>query len=451
MESNPERLGNILREVSSRIESGNLSPLPRRVFSRDRVAEAFRFLETARHTGKVVVSRSTTLQASRHGVYWITGGTGALGREICSWLVSKGARRIALTSRRTTSSEHNAWLEHLRRSGAQVELYPGDISQPGIVDSLLHRIQDALGPVCGVFHCAGVLDDGMMSSLNEERFESVFRGKARGAWALHEATTHLPLECFVLFSSLASLVGSPGQGNYASANGYLDALAFYRRSLRLPALSIQWGPWSGGGMADRLDSRYQQRITSSGVSLLSPEDAIAALDALLSEGEPSTPVVAVAHANWKLVAQYSNSALYSDIAGVTDSTRQRRGRPELLQLLNAEPENTANVLRTFLRSAAARLLGMPVTEIPMHRPLAELGMDSLMSVEFRNRLGLAVGSAMPSTLLFNYPAVEPLAHYFETRVLSGQRNGTASSGVGGAEDITVTEEDLLRELEEAGY
>jgi acyl carrier protein len=94
---------------------------------------------------------------------------------------------------------------------------------------------------------------------------------------------------------------------------------------------------------------------------------------------------------------------------------------------------------------------MPATEIPMHRPLAELGMDSLMSVEFRNRLGLAVGAAMPSTLLFNYPAIEPLARYFETRVLSGQQNGTASSGVGGAGDLAATEEDLLRELEEAGY
>jgi len=434
MSLNPERIGKVLGEVAERIGRGDLVPLPRRVFFHDRTVEALRFLESARHTGKVVVSRTPGFQPSPHAVYWITGGTGALGRRVAEWLVARGARRIALTSR---SANPPAWLDPLRQAGATIELLPGDIGSSGTAQRLLGEIEIRMGPLAGVFHCAGIVDDGAMASLDNGRFEAVFAGKASGAWALHIATEGRALECFVLFSSAAGLLGAPGQGNYAAANAYLDALAEYRRQLRLPALSIQWGPWSETGMAARLTARQRERLQESGVYPIAPEEGLAVLDLLLQEGEPGVSAIAAMHAGPGVLARYGSATAHTP-AGAAAS--------ELAALMSDAPQNRDAILRTFLRDAAAKLLGLPAASLSMHRPLAEMGMDSLAAVEFRSRLAGAVGTGLPATLLFNYPALEPLARYLETRFFAAVPVAASLP-----QDALSAEEDLLRELDNAGY
>jgi len=381
----PERVGAALREAAT------FPPLPRRVFAASRVVEALRYLESARHIGKVAVSRQPGFQPSADGVYWITGGTGALGRRVAAWLRERGARKIAITS----------------RTGGD---FPGDVAAPGEARRILGEIEARRGRVVGIFHCAGVLDDGLMEDMNERRFRTTF-AKYEAACALHEATLDRALECFVLFSSAAAIDGAAGQGNYAAANAAMDALAEERRAMRLPALSIQWGPWDEEGMAARMDTRHRERLRDSGVGLLPPAEAIAALDRLLADGEGDTAVVAAV----RLERRASATAV--PIADV-----------------KLDPSN----LRDFLRVEAAKLLGMPAEALAMLRPLAELGMDSLASIEFRTRVSQAVGEDLPATLLFNYPALEPLARYLEERFFAPVAAGSA-------------EDDLLRELEDAGY
>jgi acyl carrier protein len=232
-------------------------------------------------------------------------------------------------------------------------------------------------------------------------------------------------------------MSAPGQGNYAAANGYLDALARHRRDLRLPALSIQWGAWADSGMFANLTPRQKERLTSSGLRPISPEDALAALDALLSEGEPNSAVVSAIQADWAQLAKNSASSLYQGMTTV----EQAQAAPVLIN-------PSAQELRSFLREAAAKLLGLQASRVSLQRPLAELGMDSLMAVEFRSRISQAVGSPMPATLLFNYPAIEPLACFLENRYFASPPEPLkkAEEPSGGS-----IEEDLLRELEQAGY
>jgi NADP-dependent 3-hydroxy acid dehydrogenase YdfG len=234
----------------------------------DRSADAFRFMAQARHIGKIVISlvdqnvqilpsrqetaRPGTAQIKPDATYLITGGLGGLGLAVASWLTQQGGRHLMLVGRSgagNLSPEGQQTLAELQAAGVEVKIAAADISQADQIAAILRQLAESMPPLRGVIHAAGVLDDGVLLQQTPQRIHTVIAPKAIGAWHLHRLTDGEALDFFVMFSSITAPFGSPGQGNYAAANAFLDGLAHHRRGLGLPALSINWGPWGQIGLA----------------------------------------------------------------------------------------------------------------------------------------------------------------------------------------------------------
>ncbi len=271
MEAGPGRIQEMLLELLGLFEQGALEPLPVTVWDASRAVEAFRHMSQGRHVGKNVL-RVRRPSIGAEGTVLLTGGTGGLGALLARHLVERhGVRRLLLASRRGSSAPGASELvAELAGLGAEVVVAACDVTDRAQLEGLLEGVP-AQYPLSAVVHAAGVLDDGVIDSLTPERLEGVLAPKVDGAWHLHELTAGLELRAFVLFSSVAGVFGSAGQGSYASANAFLDALAEYRSARGLPATSMAWGPWvQAGGMADRLQGGQVARIARSGVQALSP-------------------------------------------------------------------------------------------------------------------------------------------------------------------------------------
>jgi acyl carrier protein len=285
-------------------------------------------------------------------------------------------------------------------------------------------------PLRGVVHAAGVLDDAVLEHQDWSRFGRVLGPKVLGGWILHELTRTLPLEFFVLFSSGASLIGSPGQGNHAAANAFLDALAHHRRGLGLPALSINWGAWADvGAAADRDLSVW---MTRHGMDAIAPNDGLDALGHLMGRTVAQAGVLNV---NWTVLSGYlsASSRFYSEVSSrATDGIRTEAPSeiPSvpanlLTRLEQARPGKRRAILHERIRGEAMKVLGLgPSRNLEADRPLQELGLDSLMAVELRNAVGSAVGRSLSATLLFDYPTLDRLVGYLSTEVLALERSTT---------------------------
>ncbi|MDX3233830.1 type I polyketide synthase [Streptomyces sp. ME19-01-6] len=346
------------------------------------------------------------------GTVLVTGGTGSLGAIVARHLVAAhGVRHLVLTSRRGPAAPGaQALVADLTEAGADVRVVACDVGD-----------QDALGRLVGelprlraVVHTAGVLDDGLVAGLAPERIASVLAPKATGATHLDELTAGLDLTAFVMFSSLAGTLGAAGQGNYAAANAYLDALAQQRQARGLPATSVVWGPWQQeGGMIEGLAEADLRRMTRAGLEPLSPSQGMALLDSALCADR----AVLVA-ADLDPVRAH---------APILRALAPRRPRPRaadgastapagLRERIAALPDTErAAVLLEFVRSQAAAVIGQTsAAEIGESRAFKELGFDSLAAVELRNRLGEAVGLRLPATLVFDQPTPLVMAHYLLT-------------------------------------
>ena len=301
----PETYAALSGEVQSRIADGAFKPLPYTSFPIARVPEAFSFMTQGKHTGKIVVEMDGhEIQAGAAPVkacairsdaaYLITGGLGGLGLSVAQWLVAQGARHLVLVGRRGPTPEVQPALDSLRETGARIEVSSADVSRPEDLASVLGHVRGTMPPWKGVVHCAGVLSDGVVQRLDWPRFETVFAPKLQGAWNLHVQLLGTPLDFFVLFSSVASVFGSPAQGNYAAANAFLDSLAHYRAARGLPALAINWGPWAEVGMAAQ--PNRGGRLAELGTESIPPNDGVRVLGDLLGERSPQVAVVPI---NWK--------------------------------------------------------------------------------------------------------------------------------------------------------
>ena len=222
----------------------------------------------------------------------MTGGLGSLGLVVAEWLVEQGAQHLVLVGRHGPGAAAQAALAEWARRGVQVQVRQADVAHAEEVQALVDSLR-AQPPLRGVIHAAGVLDDGVLLQQTWERFARVLAPKALGAWHLHRATAGMALDFFVLFSSVAAVLGSAGQGNYAAANAYLDGLAWYRRSRGLPALSLNWGPWGEVGMAAQLAERAQSRRAAGGVALIPPALGVQALGYALASGAPQWTVLPI--------------------------------------------------------------------------------------------------------------------------------------------------------------
>ena len=360
------------------------------------------------------------------GTVLVTGGTGALGAHVARWLAGAGAEDILLTSRRGLDAPGAAeLLEELEQLGARVRVAACDVADRAQLQGVLEAVPGER-PLSAIFHVAGVSHDDPIERLSVERLEQVLAGKARGAWHLHELTDGLELDAFVLFSSIAGVLGSGGQGAYAAGNAFLDALAELRRGRGLVARSIAWGAWAGAGMADGTGDALSRR----GIRAMPASAALGALRDALAGDERWT---VVADLDWERYALTYTSArarpLIGEVPEVREALREalvapepdRAGEPLARQLAGVPEGERERVVLELVRSRAAAVLGhASARAIPPERAFKELGLDSLAGVELARELRAATGLQLPATLVFDHPTAMALAGHVLAQA-TGQR------------------------------
>jgi acyl transferase domain-containing protein/acyl carrier protein len=372
--------------------------------------------------------------------YLVTGGTGGLGIEFSRYLLNRGARHLVLTGRSGGKGKEDV-LAELRGGGAEVRVLACDMSVPDDVRRLLSEIRAGMPPLRGILHAAGLIDDGVLSQQTIERFVQVWGPKARGAWTLHSETLGAPLDFFVCFSSVASLTGSAGQSNYAAANAFLDALAQTRRAMGLPALSINWGPWSDVGQASRGD--ILERLASRGMNAIDPATGVAVFDELVKQRAAQIGVCAFRWPKFFQSFPGAGSPFYARIAASENDTAAA-ATDGFGEILRATPQcEQEGLLRQYLREELARALRFKSAEqVQPRQRLFDLGLDSLTIVELSGRLQANLGIPLPSTILFDFPTVDALGTYLARKVLP---EATAEAPVPGEDNDHPDLDDLSQD------
>jgi len=345
--------------------------------------------------------------------YLITGGLGGLGLHVARWLVERGARHLVLVARRAASSSAREAISEMEGGGARVAVMQADVSQYAELELLLRNVTDTLPPLRGIIHAAGVLDDGLLSRQDWDRFSTVLGPKAFGAWHLHRLTEGLPLDHFVMFSSAVSVLGAPGQGNYAAANAFLDSLAHHRRVLGLPAVTINWGPWASTGMTAAGSQRNRP-----GVDLIPPQQGMQIFEQILLDGAAQSVVLPVRWDRYfESLGDAQRPPLLEDLLNAAPAPPSRSSILEAIA--NAAEADRWRLLRNHVQQQVRRVLRLAnSSELDCARGFAQMGMDSLMAVELRNSLQATLGKSLPATIAFDYPSVEKLAGYLGKTVLS---------------------------------
>lgn len=398
--------------------------------------------------------------------YLITGGLGELGLCVARWMAAApsghGARHIVLAGRRgpsagaaTPVADAVAAIESM---GAKVTLIRCDVSQVKDVADMLARIAAGSPPLRGIVHAAGLLDDGTMLLQDWSRFTSVLAPKVAGAWNLHQATRNLPLDFFVLFSSAAALLGSPGQGSYAAANAFLDALAHERRAQGLPATSIAWGPWAEVGMAARAGEPARRRRVEQGIGDIRPADGLQVLEQLLQQQQAQVGVLPIEWSRYRQAFPAAGGrAFLSELMPATGRALGVADRPpvddvaEILRRLEtASARQRQELLQAHVEAQVARVLGAPRSgAFDPQLPLHDAGLDSLMAIELRNALGRSLGRTLPATLIFDYPTLAALAGYLARELFARSAPDRPQSGGSGQAHDEEPGREALDQLSQA--
>ncbi|MFD8913598.1 thioester reductase domain-containing protein [Streptomyces sp. NPDC059575] len=363
------------------------------------------------------------------GTVLITGGTGALGALFARHLVTRhGVRDLLLTSRRGPGSPGaEALVAELSALGARVTVAACDVADRAALAELLAAVP-ADRPLTGVVHAAGVLGDGLITTVTPERLESVLRPKADAAWNLHELTSGLDVSAFVLFSSLAGVIGGAGQSSYAAANTFLDALAEYRTGLGLAATSVAWGLWDRAGGGGELTPADLERIARAGYPPIASDEGPAMLDAAFETGRPCLVAAPLDLNALRAQASLAPAVLRSLLrTPVRPAARDSGAAADSFgdSVAGLPPEEQHARVLDIVRAEAAVVLGhADPTGLDTGQRFADLGFDSLTGVEFRNRLGALTGLSLPTTLVFDHPTLTGLADFLLTEASGTRQDGT---------------------------
>ena len=354
------------------------------------------------------LTKRDSFAANPDGCYLVTGGLGMLGREVGKWLAEKGAKQVVLVSRREPDDQAKSFIESIAALDCQVVVHSADMTSHSDVQQLFQRFGNDLSKLSGVIHAAGILDDGLVESQTWQRFQKVLAPKIIAADLLHEMTKDLELDLFVLYSSAASVLGSPGQSNYAAGNAYLDGLAWRRRQLGLPAVSINWGPWIAG-MAD--DERIVKRLALQGITPLGVREAHDALEKMLAADTVQALVMDVDWRRMKMGPTGDTPAMIQELVG---ARRQKRGADSALvgKLKQLKGSAQRELLVKTVQDSLQRILS--TNEAPeTDRPLIEMGLDSLMAVEFGTELQQMLGDQfnIGPTMLFDHPTIDAISDH----------------------------------------
>ncbi|MEM9271362.1 MAG: SDR family NAD(P)-dependent oxidoreductase [Cyanobacteria bacterium P01_F01_bin.143] len=446
----PDFVRSMFLELTAKFAKGIFIPPPLKLFPLPEVGNAFRYMQQAKHIGKIIVlqpdhelyaASESHLSLRGDSTYLITGGLGGLGLLVARWMVERGAKYLVLVGRSQASAVVQNQLQELEQAGAKIVVYQGDVSQLESLTQIFAKIEQSLPPLKGVIHSVGVLDDGVIQQLSWERFAKVMAPKVQGAWHLHQLTEGLPLDFFILFSSAASLFGSLGQSNHSAANAFLDGLAYYRQSQGLPGLSINWGAVTEIGAA--AERKADERIQQKGIGAIAPEQVLEALEIIMQTQAREVGVVPI---RWQeFIKQWSAwpfLADWKDISPAAIAVKQNFRQ----QLEAAEPNDAAELLMIHVRSQIAKVLGLNrPEEIEPRQRLFDLGIDSLMAVELKNRLESSLDHPIRSTVLFDYPTLEALVDYLKKEVMKLEMTTTPEE-TGAIPDDEL--DDFLAEIED---
>ncbi|MFE7834814.1 SDR family NAD(P)-dependent oxidoreductase [Streptomyces sp. NPDC057474] len=422
----PKVFRDLLNEVMDLMAAGALQPLPHQEFPLTRATEAFRLMAGAGHIGKLVLTMpeqgETTAVLAKppspvrsDGAYIITGGLRGVGLATAARLAELGAGHIVLNGRTPPGDATETELARLRAAGVRITVELGDVSRPGVAERLVSAATDEGLSLRGVVHSAMVLDDAAITNITDEQLERVWRPKATAAWRLHEALAGHPTDWFVLYSSMASLLGNPGQGAYAAANSWLDAFATWRDAQGLPTLAVNWGPWGQTGVAtDFADRGYETMAT---------KDGLQALEALLTHRRAATGVLPGPPEAW-ILPKVRSSPFF---AGLIDSQEgQGTELPSSKSPTEADvparlagldsPLARRTALEAYLAAEMAIVLQSGNARLDPQTPLRSLGFDSLLSMELRTRLQAGLRIKLAGDFIWKHPTIAALATGLATKM-----------------------------------
>ncbi|GAB3700042.1 SDR family NAD(P)-dependent oxidoreductase [Nocardiopsis oceani] len=437
----PERIGQMLERVLELFESGALQPAPVTVHGVRDATTAFRALQRGETVGKTVLTLPAPFP--QDGTVLVTGGTGTLGHRVAHHLVAGyGVRHLTLVSRGGEAAEgQDERSEELRALGAEVDVRSCDAADRAELSRLLDSLDR---PLRGVVHTAGVLDDATVPTMTDAQLERVLRPKVDAAWNLHELTADRDLGAFVLFSSVAGVLGNPGQANYAAANVFCDALAHHRRTLGLPGTSLAWGLWAeASGMTGHLDGADMAVLGRGGLLPMPADRALACMDTALHLDRAVVVPALLDLENGPdlhvLRALTGGSGAAESRPEPEDPGRRSAFAPERLAAL---PEaERARLLLAEVRTHTAVVLGHGeegAARVAADRPFTDLGLDSLTGVELRNRLGEAVGLRLPATAVFDHPTPRAMARLVTDLLLPGQAEQAGPPEEGDGQNTSST-------------
>ena len=434
----PERMRSLMLGLLDQFNCGQLNPLPHTEFPMHNIVDAFRTMQQAKHIGKIIVTQpvESKLAIRGDGVYLITGGLGGLGLRMSHWLAKQGARHLLLVGRGKPSLAALADIAKLEQIGLEVALMQADVSDPSQIEQVLASLHPSC-PLRGVIHAAGVLDDGSLLNQNWERFARVLAPKVLGAWHLHTLTRGQPLDFFVMFSSVTGVLGNRGQANHAAANAFLDALAHHRRTRHLPALSIAWGAWSEIGAA----AGFQAHLQGQGMGMIAPEQGIEAFAHLLRQ---ELAQASVSPMEWpQFCLQFGERGIPAFLRGLA-----RQPNSEVLQaertslrgeLEKATPRQRRDRLLRCVQEEVAHVVGLRQMPSPQ-QGFFDLGVDSLMTIEVRNRLQTRMEMALASTLLFTHPTIQDLTDFLANQFTLPEPEGAAYGSEKAPHELSMQDE-----------
>lgn len=435
----------ILRTVTELVASGALAPLPTAAYALDEVDEAFGVLSRGANTGKLVLRVAEPTRAaappeiSPNETYLITGGLGALGMHAGLQLARRGARHLAVVSRRAVPADEIAKARAQLGEGVELIVCQGDVSDAGDVARIVSTLAALPAPLGGVIHAAGSLADAPAARQTLASIHAVFAPKVYGTFHLHEALAAVPsLRFFLVYSSVSGVLGVPGQSNYAAANAFMDVLMHLRAARGLPALAIDWGLWADIGMSTGLTSQRLRSIEDKGVRLVKPAEGARALWQLLARPEVQVFVLQMEWGRYVAGLSVAN-ALYKRLLPKGGPQVQVLDLEALLAQPKAERKATIGLL---VRAKVADVLHFESSEdIALGARFSELGLDSLAAVELKNALETAFRIPLPTSMLFDYPGIQSLTDFVCGKLVPGSAESAAKPAPIDPSHLTDTQAD----------
>lgn len=422
--SRPQLSARLFREVMSLFQQGVLVPLPARVFAAADVVDAFRHMQQSRHIGKIIVRMDgpapqltppaagvAPLAFDGDSTWLLTGGITGFGLETVKWLAERGVRHFALLSRSGMQTPGAAEaVQSLQAAGLNVQVHACDVSDVDALSVVLVEIRHSMPPLNGVLHAAARYEDHLIENLGDEHIAAVLSAKLQGAWHLHALTAAVPLQYFITYSSVTTLIGNPGQANYVAANAGLEGLTSHRLALGLPATCIAWGPIADAGYLARNTQVREGLEQRMGKAPISARQALDQLDQLLAAGGGHH---IVANFDWRTLSRYLPSSTSQRYAQLAWLLKQDAGLDDNLDIraliADKSPEQVKEVIASLVTHEVAQILCMSPEKIDAHKPLHDLGLDSLMAVELALGLEKRVGIQLPVMMLNDSPTVDRVA------------------------------------------